>query len=64
MTACAIALKATGRGSRCRLDGHDRAILGTYGDGPVTPGLILSGPTAGRFDFVVHDETAEEGTSL
>ena len=57
-----------GNGDRVRLDGHDRAtlaaILGTRGDGPVTPGLFLGTDNADRFDIVIYDGPAEEGTSL
>jgi hypothetical protein len=67
VTACAVALRAAGEGRRVRLDGHDRgmlaAILGTYGEGPVIPGLIL-GDTAEPSDLVVHDGPAENGTTL
>jgi hypothetical protein len=68
VAACAVALKAAGKGRLVRLDGHDRAtlaaILGRHGDGPVSPGLTLGADTAARCDLVVHDGPAAHGTTL
>jgi hypothetical protein len=68
VTACAVALRAAGEGRTVRLDGHDRdslaAILGTPGDGPVIPGLILGDNNGETFDLVVHDGPAPHGVSL
>jgi MinD superfamily P-loop ATPase len=68
VTACAVALAAAGNSRRVRLDGHDRstlaAILGTGGNGFVTPNLFLGADSADGFDIVIHDGPAEEGTSL
>jgi hypothetical protein len=68
VTACAVALHAAQEGWRVRLDGLDRgalaAILGTHGDGPVTPGLTLGEPVGERCELVVHDGPADHGTSL
>jgi hypothetical protein len=68
VTACAVALRAAGEGRTVRLDGHDRdslaAILGTPGDGPVIPGLVLGANNQGVCDLVVHDGPAPHGVSL
>jgi len=68
VTACAVALRAAGEGRTVRLDGHDRdslaAILGTTGDGPVIPGLILGDDNDEACDLVVHDGPAPGGVSL
>jgi len=66
--ACAVALRAAGEGRTVRLDGHDRdslaAILGTTGDGPVIPGLILGDDDDEACDLVVDDGPASHGVSL
>lgn len=68
VTACAVAVAAAAQGRRVRLDGTDRtilaAILGTHGDGPVSPGLVLGADHGERFDLVVRDGPAEAGTNL
>jgi hypothetical protein len=68
VTACAVALRAAGEGRTVRLDGHDRdslaAILGTTGDGPVIPGLIVGDHDEEGCDLVVHDGPASHGMSL
>lgn len=68
VTACAVALRAAGEGRTVRLDGHDRttlaAILGTTGDGPVIPGLVLGDHNEEACDLVVHDGPAPPGTTM
>jgi hypothetical protein len=68
VTACAVALRAAGEGRTVRLDGHDRdslaAILGTTGDGPVIPGLVLAASNEEVCHLVVHDGPAPHGVSL
>jgi hypothetical protein len=68
VAACAVALRAAGEGRTVRLDGRDRdslaAILGTTGDGPVIPGLILGDHNEEGCDLVVHDGPAPHGVSL
>jgi hypothetical protein len=68
VTACAVAVAAAAKGRRVRLDGHDRAtlaaILGTYGDGPVSANLVLGTDSGEQFDLVVNDGPADRGTTL
>lgn len=68
VTACAVALRAAGEGRTVRLDGHDRdslfAILGTTGEGPVIPGLILGADNEDVCELVVHDGPTPHGVSL
>ena len=67
VTACAVARRAAGAGRTVRLDGHDRttlaAILGTYGDSPVSADLVLGADSGDRFDLVV-DGPAPHGKTL
>jgi hypothetical protein len=68
VAACAVALRAAGEGRTVRLDGRDRdslaAVLGTTGDGPVIPGLVLGDNNDDVCDLVVHDGRAPHGVSL